>query len=95
MQSWFLVLLFAIISAGFCCYLASEKGYPALTWLFLGFLFSIVALLTLIGLPNKATPQKIEGDSQKASSPNWTCPKCKHSNPANSFKCSSCSYSLT
>lgn len=45
------VIIFGIANIGFCRKLAIEKGYSPWIWSVLGFFFSILTLLTLIGLP--------------------------------------------
>jgi hypothetical protein len=52
-----LVLISAValvVLGGFTAYLASEKGYPAAVWFWLGFLFPVVGFLAAIGLPKKS-----------------------------------------
>lgn len=44
-------VIIGIVSIGFCRKLAIEKGYSPWIWSVLGFFFSILTLLTLIGLP--------------------------------------------
>ena len=39
------------ICAGFCAYVAKAKNLNRTNWFSLGFLFSIIALIALIGLP--------------------------------------------
>jgi len=46
-----ILVIFGIVSIGFCRKLAIEKGYSPGIWSVLGFFFSILTLLTLIGLP--------------------------------------------
>jgi len=45
------VIIFGIATIGFCRKLAIEKGYSPWIWSVLGLFFSILVLLTLIGLP--------------------------------------------
>lgn len=37
----------------FTVYIASQKGYSAITWVWLGLFFSLIAFFASIGLPNK------------------------------------------
>lgn len=46
-------LIFGVVMGGFCAYLAEEKGHSGGAWFVLGLLFSFLALLVLIGLPNE------------------------------------------
>ena len=48
------LVLHAVISALFSAYLAVQKGKDGPTWFFLGLLFGLVALLTLVGVPPEA-----------------------------------------
>jgi len=51
----FAVLFFlsGVVVAFFCAFLAAEKNRSTFAWFFLGFFFSLVALLTLAGAPQK------------------------------------------
>ncbi len=52
-----LIILFAMFSlGGFTSYVASEKGYSAGSWFWLGFLFPIIGFLASVGLPVKNQP---------------------------------------
>lgn len=50
---WYLFILADLVFAAFTAYIASEKGYNTITWVWLGILFSLVAFFAAIGLPNK------------------------------------------
>lgn len=60
-----LVAAGAVVSAGFCTYLAKEKGRDPATWLMFGFLFGIVALLALVGLPALEKKPTTEEDEKE------------------------------
>jgi len=45
------IMVVSLGSLGFCRKLAIEKGYSPGIWSVLGFFFSVLALLTLVGLP--------------------------------------------
>jgi hypothetical protein len=45
--------ILAFIVAGFSEWLAQQKGYGRIAWFFLGLIFNLVALLTIIGAPDK------------------------------------------
>ena len=51
MDLFVLFLIQGAIFGGFCAYLASQKERDGASWFLLGFLFSIIALLVLIGSP--------------------------------------------
>lgn len=53
MNSFFFLLLGGLISGSFTGYLASKKGYSYSVWFFLGFFFSLIALIVAAGLPIK------------------------------------------
>ena len=67
----FLLLLVYLISGVvigfFCAYLADQKGHSAGAWFFLGLLFSFLALLVLIGLPNEQRPSREQGGAPRSS----------------------------
>lgn len=44
-------LLQAFIFGGFCAFIAKEKNRDSAGWFFLGFLFSLIAVLALIAVP--------------------------------------------
>lgn len=48
---WTILLIQSIASAGFCAYLAHQKNRNIQAWLFLGFLFGLLALITIAALP--------------------------------------------
>ncbi|MFH1336533.1 MAG: hypothetical protein ABII96_08445 [Candidatus Zixiibacteriota bacterium] len=45
------ILIGGIIFGAFCSYLAREKSRNGISWFVLGFLFSIIALITIAALP--------------------------------------------
>jgi hypothetical protein len=47
------VILQAFVFGGFCSFIGNQKGRNAGNWFVLGFLFSIIALLALIAVPNE------------------------------------------
>lgn len=51
-----LVFLVAFINGWFTSWLAHQKGYAPVTWLFLGMLFNVLALLTMVGAPVRQAP---------------------------------------
>ena len=67
----FLLLLVYLISGvifgAFCAFLADQKGYRGGAWFFLGLLFSFLALLVLIGLPNERGSSREQGGTTRSS----------------------------
>jgi hypothetical protein len=51
MEIFLIIFIQGIISGGFCAFIASQKNRDSLGWFFLGFLFSILAILALIAIP--------------------------------------------
>jgi len=51
-----LLFLSALVSAGFCAFLAGEKNRSAIGWFFLGLFFNLIALVALVGAPVRQTP---------------------------------------
>jgi hypothetical protein len=45
------VLIYGVSLAGFCAWLAEEKGRDGMRWFWLGFLFGFIALLAIAGAP--------------------------------------------
>ena len=68
MEFLLLFLVYALIFGFFCAYLAGEKGRSSGSWLFLGLIFGILALLVLIGLPSKQDPSSEDRRSSTRSS---------------------------
>ena len=67
----FLLLLvyfiFGVVIGFFCAYLAVQKGHNAGAWFVLGLLFSFLALLVLIGLPNERGSSREQGGAPRSS----------------------------
>lgn len=63
-------VLHGFILGGFCAFVAGEKHRDQFAWAILGFFFSIVALLALIGVPSlqaqPVTEAKSPGTNEKA-----------------------------
>ena len=62
-----LLLLLGLVFGLFCSFIAKQKNKDILAWFFLGFFFSLIALLALIAVP------KIE-ESEYAKE--FTCKSC-------------------
>jgi len=50
---WLLVVLIPVTLGFFSALLAREKGYNSRAWFALGFIFNIVALVAVAGLPDR------------------------------------------
>ena len=61
-----LFLLNAIIFGSFSAFLAGQKNRDKVAWFVLGFLFSLLAVIVLVGLPKLSNPM---GDH--LGDPNW------------------------
>ena len=68
LMSFFILIFFSLITAIFCTHIASEKGYDALSWFILGFLFSFIALIAVAGMPDRQTRKylRLIGENQNA-----------------------------
>ena len=56
-------LVLGVIFGFFCSYLADKKGHGGCAWFLLGFLFSFLALLVLIGLPSEREASREQGST--------------------------------
>ena len=56
-------LILGVIFGIFCYYLADKKGHGGGAWFVLGFLFSFLALLVLIGLPSEREASREQGST--------------------------------
>ncbi|MGZ8916420.1 MAG: hypothetical protein ACXW1Z_25335, partial [Methylobacter sp.] len=50
---WTVLIIQGIIFGGFCAFIASQKNRDSGAWFFLGFYFSILAVLALIAIPKE------------------------------------------
>ena len=48
-----IVVIHASIAAAFCACLAAEKNRDAWSWFFLGAVFGLIALIAIVGMPNR------------------------------------------
>jgi len=62
-------LIQGIIFGGFCAYIATQKNRDKVDWFFLGFFFSILAVLALIAIPIKNNPDQLDASLRN-------CPNC-------------------
>ena len=70
------IVVQAVSSAGFCAYLASRKGKNGTAWFFLGLLFGLLALLTLVGTPAEGRAETAV-DTQRRGAPGSGLPTRK------------------
>ena len=78
-------------------WLASEKGYSVGSWVILLLLFGVLALIVLVGAPDKKSQtiiKEMQIIGNKNDDKKWNCPQCKNENPNNSFQCLSCGYKI-
>ena len=82
-----ILIVQAIVCAGFCFFIASEKNRDAGGWLMLGFLFGLFAMLALIAV------SKIESESETTDdftqNGDWRC-YCTQINPSSDKLCPRC-----
>lgn len=94
---WAIILLQALILGGFCSFIAKEKGRNAGRWFFLGFLFSVLAILALIAVPRQENKTAI-GRKQIDNKVNLSkaiCPFCREEISPGSVLCKHCKSDLT
>jgi hypothetical protein len=56
---WLIFFLQAIVFGGFSSFIANEKNRDPLSWFFLGFVFSLIAVLALIAVPKLEDNSKV------------------------------------
>jgi hypothetical protein len=64
---WLIFSLQAIVFGGFCSFVANEKKRDSFSWFFLGFLFSLIALLALIAVPKREEIKNVGGKNIESS----------------------------
>ena len=67
-------------------WLASEKGYSVGSWVVLLLLFGVLALIVLVGAPDK----KGRSNYDISTVNDWVCKKCNHTNRETALFCNSC-----
>ncbi len=62
----FLFLLQCTVLGGFCAFVAREKDRNTLGWFFLGFFFSLIALLAICGVGrDRSNPKEYDRSNPK------------------------------
>ena len=69
---WLVLVANGLIFGFFCSYLAGQKGKESTTWFWLGFVFNILALLVLVGLPSKLATTTVTPPTNDTRA----CPHC-------------------
>ena len=84
-----IILLQGVILGSFTAYVAKEKKRDALAWFFLGFFFSLIALLALMAVPAKQVSETI-ARRDATFQPKWKCKGCGETNVDDDAKCYFC-----
>ena len=92
---------------GLAAYVANQKGYEFGSWLILGLLLGVFALIATIGLPNlilenrDAEQDEVEDPAplkrrrlkrSEAREMTWECPSCRSLSPTGAAICKDCGY---
>jgi hypothetical protein len=84
-----IILLQAVVFGSFTSFVAREKQRGALAWFFLGFFFSLIALLALMAVPAKQVPETVVRKDPRFQS-KWLCKECGETNVDEDAKCYFC-----
>jgi len=71
-------------------WLASEKGYSVGSWIVLLLLFGVLALLVLVGAPDKKGRSINLEQNNISTVDDWVCKKCNQPNRSSALFCNSC-----
>jgi len=71
-------------------WLASEKGYSVGSWVVLLLLFGVLALIVLVGAPDKRGRYNNLVQNNVSSVDDWVCTKCNQPNRKSALFCNSC-----
>jgi len=71
-------------------WLASEKGYSVGSWIVLLLLFGVLALIVLVGAPDKKSRYNNLVQNNDPSAYDWVCKKCNNTNRKTALFCNSC-----
>ena len=83
---WTVLIIQGIIFGGFCAFIASQKNRDSGSWFFLGFFFSILAVLALIAIPKENSADQPEAIRK--------CPFCAELVKAEATICRFCQKDL-
>lgn len=93
-----IIILQGIIFGAFSSFIAKEKNRDSGGWFVLGFFFSLLAILALIGLPKltdfRFVERRVEADDQSVLS-QAICPFCREEINPESILCKHCRSDLT
>ena len=98
-SGWFILgclFVFSLIMGGLSCHLAIKKGYPPVSWFFIGFFLNIFGYLWVV-LKKKRTVQEFPAGWTKVpqtSSP-VHCPSCGTPNHPGAERCIKCKNRLS
>jgi len=71
-------------------WLASEKGYSVGSWIVLLLLFGVLALIVLVGAPDKKGRFTNLEQNNISTVDDWVCKKCNQTNRRTALFCNSC-----
>ncbi len=79
-----LIVMQGIIFGGFAAFVASKKEYDSFIWFMLGFLFSLPALIAIVGVPSENAQGTSESEAM------WICLECGDENAGFRYSCKRC-----
>ena len=88
---WVYLVIQALASAGFCFYLADQKGRGPTGWAVAGVLFGFFALVAAAGVPPRSELELVEG-TKRDSRLKKKCPLCAEYVSIEARKCGHCGY---
>jgi len=99
MGAFFILVIILIIAYFIGClalggWLASEKGYSVGSWTVLLLLFGVLALIVLVGAPDKKSQIIMEDQNRLLTNiptpDDWVCNNCGKNNRKTSLFCTGC-----
>ena len=82
-------LIFLVFFGVICLYIAQQKNRSMLGWFILGFCFSFIALIAILGVPSKERLVQTQTDEKHNE---WECPQCHRLNPIQYNFCPACQH---